>query len=166
MITHAYKNGNITIKLENDDNVTTMPELFEALSWGIHAFDLYRIDEGPEYWGNDYAVWPFTAYTNGVLMQYVLTPGDMETLRAGRTARLVTEGRAPLFVMPTFYKYLDCTWHDAPGCMYWLDVTPNDDTRDALEAAGCVFLTSRAEYAPELVKPVVFVPAGVCFSFC
>lgn len=69
---------------------------------------------------------------------------------------------SPLFTMVPYWKYAYGTWGDVKGTFYWVDKLPED--REDMLRAGCEFLKSHAEYAPENVSDVIFVPNGVNYS--
>jgi hypothetical protein len=104
---------------------------------------------------------------NGAPRTYALTKDDLDTYNAGRTVRLVCDGLAPRFVMPSFCDYYGFKLKDGTrGTLYKLCKPLSDVDREAVESAGCTILRTQAQYAPEIRHEAVFVPNGICFSFC
>lgn len=170
MICHAYKNGNITIKHEPfyDGKVTEFFEHFPA--WiaeheDFAIFDTYEVGDF-ENWGNSYGAYYMKIFVDGELGYYPVTPDDYEHFRQGYTVRLRRESLAPLFTLPSFYKEADYELDGTKGHVYWMCDPLTDEQRDAMGWNGVVFLKSRPQYAPEMVRDVVFVPNGMHFEFC
>ena len=70
---------------------------------------------------------------------------------------------SPAFTMVPYWKSMSGTWNDVKGAFFWVDKLPDDKT--PMLNAGCEFLKSRTEYAPEIVSDVIFIPNGVNYSF-
>ena len=170
MICKVYKNGNFTIRRDDlDAPAETLEDLICAISDWIDAPDVADVPNAiePQAWGNDYGVYYVAFYVNGAPRYYAVTPNDLDAYNAGHTARLICDGLAPQFVMPTFCDHFGCTTPDGVrGTIYRLCDPISDEDRDAMTAAGCTILRTRAQYAPELQHDAVFVPNGTCFSFC
>ena len=169
MLTRIYKNNNFTVKHEpfyDGDAPATMGELIEAINNDIDAPDVEDIEE--TYAGNSYAYYYVTFFVNGAPRYYRFDSEMLDAYRAGHTIRFIFEDNAPLFVMPTYTGYADAinTTTGQKGTIYHLETMPDDETADAMKRAGCDLITAQYRYAPELKHPAVFVPNGVCFSFC
>lgn len=169
MLCKTYKNGNITIKHEQDfdGDVCERFHLFPLwIAEHEDGFDTYRLRDF-ECWGNDYGAYPLEAYVNGELGLYYVTPGDFDRFARGYTVRLTRAGLVPLFTLPRFYK---CSTFTDPGTgrrgtLYTLCDTPDDETRQEMSAAGCTWYVNRCQYAPEIEHAAVFVPNGTPFDF-
>lgn len=170
MYCRTYKNGNITIKHEPffDGDVTDDFHVFPAwVAEHEDGFDTYSIDDF-ECWGNAYGAYPVEIFVNGELGIYCITPDDFERFRDGYTVRLYRRELAPLFVLPSFYKFVDGYELDGTkGTLYWLCDEPDAEKVEEMTSfGGCKMLNSRCQYAPEIKSKVVFVPNGTPFSFC
>ena len=137
------------------------------LSGSEDGFDTYQIDDF-ECWGNAYGAYPVEIFVNGELGIYCITPDDFERFRDGYTVRLYRRELAPLFVLPSFYKFVDGYELDGTkGTLYWLCDEPDAEKVEEMTSfGGCKMLNSRCQYAPEIKSKVVFVPNGTPFSFC
>jgi hypothetical protein len=169
MITRTYKNGNITIRHESFFDGEMPNDFHHFPAWiAEHAdgFDVYGELEF-QCWGNDYGAYCMKAFVNGVLGYYNVTPDDYEQYTMGKTVRIKRESLAPMFTLPTFYKYADnVEWRGVKGSMYWMEQSIDCEQRDELEWGGASVLHSFCEYAPEITSTVVFVPNGTVFDFC
>ena len=169
MICRTYKNGNFTVKHEPFFDGDMPSDFHEFPAWlALHedGFDVHEIGDF-ECWGNDYGAYHLKAFVNGELGYYPVTPDDFERYTSGKTVRLVRESLAPLFTLPSFYKFSDQTeWEGVKGRMYWMEKPLTDEQRDEMGWNGVKFLRSHCEYAPEIKSDVVFIPNGIAFSFC
>jgi len=165
MLTRIYKNNNFTIKREEGDEAAANAQ---ELVWLIanYADDLTVDYFEPCYYGNSYAVIECEIWCNGAPRYYHVRPEFVEQYNAGRVVRVEFRENVPLFVMPEFYGSYACELKNVKGRLYKLTAAPADDVREHMEAAGCTFLTTSPQYAPEIKHPAVFVPNGVYFSFC
>lgn len=170
MLCRTFKNGNFTIQHEAayDGDVTTNFHYFPLwIAEHADGFDVLEVGDF-ECWGNSYGAFPLTVEVNGERGIYYITPDDAERFAAGYMVRVKRDSLAPLFVLPSFYKFV--SWWDKEtnrkGILYTLCEDPTPEEREAMRWAGCKLYTSRAQYAPELERCAVFVPNGTPFEFC
>lgn len=170
MICKVYKNGNFTIRRDDlDAPAETLEDLICTINDWIDAPDVADVPNAiePQSWGNWNMVYYVAFDVNDAPRRYALTPDDLDTYNAGHTARLICDGLAPQFVMPTFCDYYGYTTPGGVrGTIYKLCDPISDEDRDAVTSAGCAIFRTRAQYAPEIKHDAVFVPYGICFSFC
>jgi hypothetical protein len=170
MICRVYKNGNFTVRRDNmDDTAETLETLICTINDCIDAPDVADVPNAiePQTWGNDYFVYYVVFDVNGAPRYYTLTKDDLDTYNGGRTVRFVCDGLAPRFVMPSFFDWYEYkTSKGTCGTLYKLCKPLSDEEHDAIMASGCSIFQTRAQYAPEIRHEAVFVPNGICFSFC
>ena len=178
MICKVYKNNNFTVRRDPDFRfrydptdvpAATLEALICAINDNIDAPNVADVPNAiePQSWGNWNMVYYVAFDVNGVPRRYAVTPDDLETYNAGRTVRLVCDELAPRFVMPSFCDYYGFkTKNGTCGTLYKLCKPMSDVEREAIKAAGCSIFQTRAQYAPEIRHEAVFVPNGICFSFC
>jgi hypothetical protein len=170
MICKVYKNGNFTIRRDDlDAPAETLEDLICAISNDLDAPDVAAVPDAVEpcALGNDCGAYFVAFHVNGAPRSYRVTPDDLDAYNAGHTARMICDGLAPQFVMPTFCDYYGYTTPEGVrGTIYKLADPISDEDRNAVTAAGCAILETRAQYAPEIRHDAVFVPYGICFSFC
>ena len=162
MFIRKYKNHNIVIRHESfydGEPPASFFELFERLQNDIDGVSIENIEEA--YAGNDYAYYYLSLWVNGKPRYYRFDSDMLEQYRAGHAVRLIYESDAALFIMPPYYKY---EWTPEGG-LYWLREEPSEAQADEMLGAGCRFMTSVCEYAPEIKSRVLFVPRGVTFEF-
>lgn len=165
MLTRIYKNNNFTIKRERDDETAANTQ---ELVWLIanYADDLSVDYCEPCYYGNSYAVLECEIWCNGAPRYYHVRPEFVEQYNAGRVVRVEYREDVPLFIMPAFFDYYKFELEGVKGGLYKLCDAPADDIREQMENAGCTFLITQPQYAPQIKHAAVFVPNGVYFSFC
>ena len=160
----TYKNGNFTVK-----------SMGECAPYELAKFAMWLCNNLPEDMqagvetGDEYTI-SITAKTGGKVRYYSVNEDTMNGFRNWKTVRLISEGFAPNFVLPDFYKDEDITWEldgaHVKGVLFTFCGHVPDATRKAMEDAGCIMLVSRPMYAPETRHEAAFVPRGVCFSYC
>lgn len=168
MKTRIFKNNNFTVQLEEWETApANFGEFLEMLENDIDAPDVFTEYEiAPCYYGNSYAVYEVSFWVNGKPRIYHIRPEALETFNAGKCARIEYRENAPMFTLPTFYKFDAFTNSDGvKGTLYTLENEPSADEWEAMGAAGCERYRVQAQYAPELAHTAVFVPAGTPFEF-
>ena len=158
MKTRAYKNGNVTIKCEGECAPYELPKFAQ---WLCNRLPF----EAEVETGDAYSM-SLIINTDGRKRYYSVREDDMNTFRNWMTVRLVSEGYAPMFRLPDFYADSDVVWDGDEGVMFTLCKPAPEAVRETMEKAGCKFVVSHPAYAPEIRHESVFVPYGVCFSYC
>lgn len=161
MKTRVYKNNNVTIKNNTNDIAPSafkdfaewlcksLPEAFEAEVKDVYHYVSY-----------------VSLTVNGVKWLYAITGDVVDTFNGGKTCRLIPESKVDLFVLPRFYDSRDFEWDGVKGVVYTFCDAVSEDTRAAMQAAGCVMLVSQSQYAPEIRHMAAFIPYGTPFSYC
>lgn len=157
-----YKNNNMHVHPECCMPICSDADIVACVCDAIS--DLYAID-GPECWGNDYAVYIIAAYVNGSCRDYVITPDDIENLRNGHRVILSPDGLHSMFELPGYYNSQDCEIDGIFGCMFSLEEYPNDDIKATIENCGCKWFITSPQYAPEIKHAALFVPYGIGFEW-
>ena len=168
MITRIFKNNNFTVKLDRWENAPgTFEAFFEMIQNDIDAPDICTDFEiAPCYYGNSYAVYEVCFFVNEKPRFYHIRPEALEAFNSHKCARIEYRENAPLFTLPTFYKFDAFTNSDGvKGTLYTLEKEPSADEWEAMGAAGCERYRVQAQYAPELAHTAVFVPNGTTFQF-
>ena len=157
----VFKNNNVRIRREprfDGDAPTSLAGLLEAMCADPDAPDVMGIEECHPHQ-------LVTLEVNGAPRRYFMDDADAERFASGRTVSLAYLDDAPLFTLPSFCKCGSFELGGRAGALYVLRGEPSAGERESMEAAGCSILTSRPQYAPEIGKPAVFVPAGTPFDY-
>lgn len=161
MKSRVFKNNNVRIRREpthDGEPPRGLPELLEAMQNDIDAPDVLGAED----------CWPgclVTLFVNGAPRRYLMGDGDAGRFRDGLTVSLAYLDDAPLFALPAAYRSEPFEHGGRRGTVHLLCEDPGEAAWADMLAAGCSRLETRTQYAPEIRRPAIFVPAGTPFDY-